>query len=81
MEIVVEGGSERPIRILIPTGLALNRVSAAVISSELKKKNVKIPPARLYRLFREIRKYKRRHSEWTLVDVQRTDGEHVTVKL
>ena len=81
MEIVVESNSERTVRIPIPTGLVLNRFFAAVISSELKKKNVEIPPARLYRLFREIRKYKRRHPEWTLVDVQRTDGEHVTVKL
>jgi len=81
MKIVVKGDAEKSFRLLLPTGIALNGVSAAIISAALRKRKVQISAARLRGLFREIRRYKQGNPEWTFVDVQSADGVHVTIKL
>ena len=81
MKIFLEGSSEQPIRILIPTRIVLNAIVAAVVSAVLKKRDIQISAAQLNRLFREVRRYKRRNPEWILVYVQDAGGTCVTVKL
>lgn len=72
---------ERDIRLLLPTCLVLNRLSAQIGSRAMQDKNVRISPAQLNGLFRELRRFKREHPDWVLVEAETASGEYITVRL
>lgn len=68
----------------LPTNLLFSRGSAWVVnhmgrqySGELRD----IPPEAVDRLFAEFRRIKRKHGQWTLVEVCSAGGDEVTVTL
>ena len=65
----------------IPNCLLLNRLSVIIAHNELKKHGIDIPQKKLYALVKAIRRYKRRHPKWTLVEVQSSDGDDVEIKM
>ena len=79
MRVVVKEGSRRVFHLRLPTGLMLNPVSAGVISIKLRETDVKISGKQLYVLFRAIKRYKKKHPEWKLVEVESRSGEAVEV--
>ena len=81
MKVFVKPASGRDIRILFPSSLVWNDVTAGLLSCFLKKEDVHLSAGQMRRLFRILRQYKRNHSEWILAEVDSADGSHVTVKL
>lgn len=65
----------------LPTGLALNGLTAAVFARKLRQEGCDISAAQLRVFFREIRRYRREHSEWDLVEVLSEDREAVRIRL
>ena len=78
---IIAKGDDYNVRLRIPTGLAVNRVTAAAISKEMCKYGVKIRPHQARILMNELKKYRRTHPDWVLAEVQSGDGEYVLVKL
>ena len=79
MRIVVKENEGKNINLRLPSGLVLSRLSAAIISSELKHKQVNISGKQLYTLFRAIKAYKKGHPEWKLVEVYGQDSSSVDI--
>ncbi len=81
MYICVNERNEKSIRLRLPNGLILNRLSAAVVSSALQEEKIDIPAQSLNILFREIKRYKVSHPEWKLVEVYNDEGKIVEIRL
>jgi len=81
MRIFITKADQKALRLHLPTGLILSRLSAACLSVSLKKKNTNISGKQLYTLFRAVKKYKKTHPQWKLVDGQTSDGEYFQIVL
>ena len=81
MRINITQSSGDIIRLRLPHGLVLNGLSATLFSAKLKKADVNLSGKQLRILFRAIRKYKREHPEWKLIEVQSQDGDTVEIVL
>jgi hypothetical protein len=64
-----------------PTGLMLNYVTAGIFRRKLKKQGVRMTKKQARRLIRGIRKYRRHHKEWCLVEVIRENGDTFGIKI
>lgn len=81
MKIVVQE-NKKSIKILFPTKLALNSVTATVASRIIqKKKGLVIPAKKLRQLFKVIYRSKRKWKDWEIVHVESKKGEKVVIKL
>lgn len=65
----------------LPTALALNGLTAMVFAPKLRAQGYDISAAQLCVFFREIRRYRRAHPEWDLVEVLSDDREMVRIRL
>lgn len=81
MKIVVKSNEGPNIRILIPSGLALNRFAAEFAPKYLKKCGLDITKERAIAFIKELKRYRREHPEWVLVEAQSSDGEYVKIKI
>ena len=68
-------------RLHLPQALVLNGISAALLSSSMRKKDVDISAKHLRTLFRAIKQYKRSHPDWKLMEVQSSNGEAIEIVL
>ena len=64
-----------------PTSLALNRCTAGMVRRELEKEGIHLTRKQAVLFIRELKKYKRRHRDWNLVEVTENDGNHVIIKI
>lgn len=85
MRIIVESHDEKPIRLIFPTGMIFNRLTAAIGSSAIKQHLgtdlSEFKSADIGRLFREIRRIKRKYPHLELVSVDDADGDKVRITL
>ncbi len=81
MRIVVKENEGRRIRILMPTGLVFNGVTAGIASKQLEKYGTNITRKQMMALIKAMKRYRRAHPEWVLVEVRDADGDFVQVKL
>lgn len=65
----------------LPTGLICNRLTALIAARAASEYGVRVSPARLVRLFTALKRYKKQHPDWVLVEVHSADGDYVSVKL
>lgn len=65
-------------QITIPTRLVF---SPAVLRLALRSKAKNLPPESVEVLSKEIRRIKKKHGAWELVEVKSADGEQVTIVL
>lgn len=87
MKITVkEGGSAH--RIVLPTSLALSPLSRRMILNAIRKNTDKetteqlpLTKAQLTKLFRAVKRWKRKHGSWTVVEVKSGSGEEVTINI
>jgi len=79
MRILINEGSGEHHDIKIPTGLALNRVTAGFVSVVLKKNGVEISKKQLAGLMKMAKMYKKTHPDWKLLEVDDANGEHVEI--
>ena len=64
-----------------PTGLVFNDLTAAIAPKFLEQNGITITAKQARKVIRAMRKFKRRHRDWVLVEVQSADGDYVEVKL
>ena len=81
MRIVVTSKDGRNIRLPIPSGLVLNRFAAGFAPKYLKECGINITKEQAVAFIKERNRYRRKHPEWVLVEVQSSDGEYVKIKL
>lgn len=88
MKIAIKS-DEKSFSIRIPSFLIFNAAVATLgsrfINSYMKKHTediqINIPPKDARRIFKEIRKAKRRYKNWHIVEIDDGDGESVKIKL
>ena len=82
MKIIVTT-PEHQIRIGLPTGLIFSRGSALLAQTMAKKYSpeVTLPDGALPALCAELRRIKKQHGSWTLVEVDSTSGERICITL
>ena len=83
MNVFIKEGGEKPkkFRIILPTSLIFNRFTAGFAAKEAEKNGAKISKKQMIDLFKSVKKYKRRHKDWTLVEMISSNGDEVRVKL
>ena len=64
-----------------PTGLLCNRLTAGFAAKAMEQNGWRATPAQMVRFFRAVRRYKRKHPDWVLTEVQSSNGDYVYVKL
>ena len=64
-----------------PTGLVFNDLTAALVPKFMEQNGVMITAKQARKFIRAMRKFKRRHRDWTLVEVQSAEGDYVEIKL
>lgn len=80
MKITVRS-DEVNLRIPIPTGLVFNDLTAALVPKLMAQNGMTITAKQARNFIRAMRKFKRRHRDWTLVEVQSAEGDYVEIKL
>lgn len=74
-----EGGHKMDIR--IPTGLALNYVTAGIAAKVCQKNGVEITKSQMRVLVKTLKDYKKHHPDWKLAELQDGDGDCVEIKI
>ena len=81
MRIYITEESGKKWKFRIPLGLAFNRVTAGFIARRAQKEGTNISKKQLRVLIKEVKKYKKSHKSWKLVEVDSADGAHVEIVL
>ena len=81
MRIYINEESGKKWKFRIPLGLAFNRVTAGFIARRAQKEGTNISKKQLRALIKEVKKYKKNHKNWKLVEVDSADGLHVEINL
>lgn len=79
MKIIVHSPQSTNIRLSLPSGLALNPVSALFLPKFLKQNGIEVDRKQARMMVKAINQYRRRHPDWTLVEVETAGGEHVKI--
>lgn len=84
MKIRVKSGDAN-INLVFPTNLIFGRLTVKLIHAFGRKYAgealEKIPPEAMEKLFAELRRIKKKHGSWELVEVESADGSIVRVTL
>lgn len=80
MKIVVLNENSN-LKVKLPTWLGLNRLTCGYISKKLKKHNVKIKKRQLLKFMKLCKKYKKKHKDWTLLEVDTVSSTKVIIKI
>lgn len=84
MRILVRGGDDH-INLILPTRMLFSRAVMGLLKFSLKfqKEDILqgIPPEALDAIFAEIRRIKKKHGSWELVNVESSNGETVKIIL
>ncbi|MBQ7363044.1 MAG: hypothetical protein IJW48_01195 [Clostridia bacterium] len=81
MKITVSEKNGKEINVWFPTWLILNRFGARITWQVLKKHEVHITSRQLRRLVRAMKKCKKTHPGWRLVEVSEHDGGRVVIDI
>ena len=73
MIIIIKG--KRKLTLSLPSGLALNPLTASILPMYLRKYDVRITGAQARKFVRELNRYRRTHPEWSLVEVLSSTGD------
>ena len=82
MKVVIKS-EEAKIFLILPTSLILNKLSAAIATKILKSKipAVDLSTDELMKLINCIKRYKKNHKHWEVVNISSADGEIVFISL
>ena len=79
MRVYIKESTGKQHDIKIPTGLALNRVTAGIISNACQKNGINISKKQILELMKAFKCFKKHHLSWKLLEVYDADGEHVEI--
>lgn len=81
MRIYIKEDEGHKMDIRIPTGLALNHVTAGMAAKMCQKNGVEITKNQMRALVKALKAYKKHHPDWKLVELQDGDGDYVEIKI
>lgn len=83
MRLVVKSDAlaDPGLRLSIPTCLPLNSATALILSKQLQRYGITLTYRQLVTLFGIVRQCKRWRGNWTLLEVDTAQGEHVEIRL
>lgn len=81
MIISVKGKAGREFRIVVPTGLLLNRLTAHFIPGALEKRGIALTSDQMMKLIQTIRDCRRKNGKWKLLEAETADGDYVEILL
>lgn len=81
MRIKVHDGDDFRLDLPLPTGLVFNRLTASFAAKAAAEAGVTVTSQQMHRLFDHVKRCKKAHPDWVLVEVTNKDGEYVMVKL
>ena len=77
--------ADKNIKIIFPTCLVLNRLAALAapkfLNKKLKRHGIEITSAQSVKFVKTVNRFRRRHKNWKLVEVNSADGEHIEIRL
>lgn len=79
MRIIIKEGAGRELNLSIPTVLMLNRFTAGIIARSARRHGVLLTNAQLRTVFQALRKYRKEHPNWTLVEAEDADRDRVEI--
>lgn len=65
----------------LPTGLILNRLTAGIVCRKLKKEGIHLTRKQTVLFIKELKKYKKKHRDWNLVEVSENDTNSIVIKI
>ena len=65
----------------LPTSLALNRCTAGMVRRELEKEGIHLTRKQTVLLIKELKRYKKTHRDWNLVEVTESGTNSVIIKI
>ncbi len=72
---------ETKLALRFPTGLILNRLTAGIVCRKLKKEGVTLTRKQTVLFIKELKRYKRKHRDWSLVEVEENGKNRVIIKI
>ena len=81
MKIVIREKGKLSFGFWLPSGLALNPMAALMVPAHLQKCGVQLTRRQAAAFIRALNRYRRRHRDWKLVEVQEADGSRVVIKI
>ena len=79
MKIQIKEAGGHKFCLPIPTDAVFGHITAAFLPRALKDEDISITRKQAYRLIRELRRYKKSHPDWVLVDIESTNGDTVKI--
>lgn len=80
MKISINSGDTRLV-FRFPTGLVLNRLTAGIVCRRLKKEGIHLTRKQTVLFIKELKRYKRTHRDWNLVEIEGSDEDSIIVKI
>ena len=65
----------------LPTSLALNRCTAGMVRKELEKEGIHLTHKQTVLLIKELKRYKKTHRDWNLVEITENDKNSIIIKI
>ena len=81
MKIVLKRKVGKGKTLVLPTGLVLNPLAAGWARKSLKQYGIHITKKQANFFVKELSRYRRRHPNWALVEVESTEGDVVNIVL
>lgn len=81
MKILVKEHGGHTIRLVFPSGLVLNSLSARFLPKYLEEQGIHITREQALMFIKELNRFRKSHRDWKLVEVQDADGEIVEIRL
>ncbi len=66
---------------ILPTWLMVNVFTVGIIRKKLKKEGVELTRKQTSKFIKEIRRYKKNHSDWNLVEIDSKNGDTMNIKI
>lgn len=79
MKIQIKESGGHKFCLPIPTGAVFGHITAAILPRALKDEGITITKKQAYQLLRELRRYKKAHPDWILVDIESASGDTVKI--
>ncbi len=82
MKILIQDPQEnKNIRLFIPNGLLINRLSIAIMMQALKDQDIPFDKEQLKPILQELKNCVKTFGHFDLVDIETSDGEKVLIRL
>ncbi len=66
---------------LFPTGLILNNFTAGIIQRKIKKDGINVTKKQILPIIKEIKRYKKRNSNWIFAQINEKNDNTITWKI